>query len=69
MPELIIQLIIVLIVCGFLYWAFTALLDAAPFIAEPFKTVIRVLMMILMGAIIIFYAVIPLLKLLPRLLH
>jgi hypothetical protein len=69
MPELIIQLIIVLLVCGFLYWAFSALLDAVPFIAEPFKTVIRVLMMILVGAIILFYAIIPLLKMLPRLLH
>ena len=69
MPEMIIQIIIVLLVCGFLYWALSALLDAASFIAEPFKSVIRVLVMILMGAVILFYAIIPVLKMLPRLLH
>lgn len=69
MPDLIIQIIVVLLVCGFVYWGFMALLDVTPFIAEPFKSVIRVLVMILVGAIILFYAIIPVLKMLPRLLH
>ena len=61
MPELVIQLIIVLIVCGFLYWCWLLVSPRLP-IAEPFLGWINVLFMILIGAIIIFYAVIPLLE-------
>lgn len=61
MINLIVQIIIVLLVCGFIYWAFTALLAVMP-IAEPFKTVVNVLMMVLVFAIVLFYAVIPLLN-------
>lgn len=68
MPDLIVQLIIVLVVCGFLYWVWTLIAPRLP-IAEPFLGWINVLLLILVGAIVIFYAVIPLLRMLPRLLH
>lgn len=61
MPDLIIQLIIVLLICGFLYWVWLKIAPLLP-IAEPFASWINVLMVILIGAIILFYAVIPLLR-------
>lgn len=68
MPDLIIQLIIVMLVCGFLYWVYLKLIPLAP-IAEPFLSVLNVLVIILIGAIILFYVIIPMLHMLPRLLH
>jgi hypothetical protein len=68
MPDLIIQLIIVMIICGFIYWVYLKLIPLAP-IAEPFKSILNVLVVILIGAIIIFYVVIPILRMLPRVLH
>jgi hypothetical protein len=65
---LIIQLIIILLVCGFIYWVYLKLMPLAP-IAEPFKSIINVLVVILIGFIVLFYAIIPLLKMLPRMLH
>lgn len=60
MPDLIIQLIIVLLICGFLYWIWLKLSPFLP-IAEPFTSIINVLIVILIGAIVLFYAIIPLL--------
>ena len=60
MPDLIIQLIIVMLVCGFVYWCYLKLIPLAP-IAEPFASVLNVLVVILIGAIVLFYAIIPLL--------
>jgi hypothetical protein len=60
MPDLIIQLIIVMLVCGFVYWCWLKLAPLMP-IAEPFASVINVLIVILIGAIVLFYAIIPLL--------
>lgn len=68
MPEFLIQLIIVLLVCGFVYWVYLQLIPLAP-IAEPFKSVINVIVLILVGAIVLFYAIIPLLRSLPKMLH
>ena len=68
MPELIIQLIIVLLICGFIYWAFLQLLPLAP-VAEPFASIIRVVVVILIGAIVLFYVIIPILHLLARSVH
>jgi len=67
MPSLIINIIIIMLVCGFIYWVYLKLIPLAP-IAEPFKSIMNVLVVILIGAIILFYAIIPLLKALPRLL-
>ena len=61
MPDLIIQLIIVLLVCGFLYWVWLKIAPLLP-VAEPFLSWINVLFVILIGAVILFYAVIPLLQ-------
>ena len=66
MPALIIQLIIVLLICGFCYWVYLQLMPLMP-IAEPFKTIINVLVVILIGALVLFYAVIPLLQSLEHL--
>ncbi len=70
MPDLIIQLIIVLLICGFIYWAFLKIMPLMP-IAEPFASVIQVLVVILVGAIVLFYALIPMLNALAhvKLLH
>ncbi len=68
MPDLLIELIIILLVCGFLYWIYLKLIPLAP-IAEPFMSIINVLVLILIGAIVLFYAIIPLLRMLPRMLH
>jgi len=68
MPDLIIQLIIVMLVCGFVYWVYLKLIPLAP-IAEPFKSIMNVLVLILIGTIVLFGAIIPLLKMLPRMLR
>ena len=68
MPDVIIQLIIVLIVCGFLYWIWQLVSPRLP-IAEPFLGWINILLLILIAAIVIFWAVIPLLRMVPRFLH
>ena len=60
MPALIIQVIIVLLVCGFLMWAARRLLALIPM--EPIiRQVIDVLLIILVVALILFYIVIPVL--------
>lgn len=68
MPEVLIQLIIVLIVCGFFYWIWQLISPRLP-IAEPFLGWINIVFIIVIAAIVIFYAVIPLLRMLPRMLH
>lgn len=68
MPDLLIRLIIILLVCGFIYWAYLKLMPLAP-VAEPFKSVINVLVVILIGAIILFYVIIPVLQMLPRMIR
>jgi len=60
MPDLIVQIIIILLIAGFIYWAWLKLSPLMP-IAEPFASVINVLIVILIGAIVLFYAIIPLL--------
>ena len=61
MPDLIIQLIITLLVCGFLYWVWLKIAPLLP-VAEPFTSVINVLIVILIGAVVLFYVIIPLLN-------
>lgn len=59
--NLIIQLIIVMLICGFVYWVYLQLIPLAP-IADPFKAILNVLVVILVGAIILFWAIIPVLN-------
>lgn len=66
--DLIVQLIITVLVCGFVYWVYLKLIPLAS-IAEPFRSVLDVLVVILIGFIILFYAIVPMLHMLPRLLH
>lgn len=67
MPALIMQLIIVLLICGFGYWVYLKLVPVlAQFIAEPFLGLINVLVLIFVCAIVLFYAIIPLLQTLGR---
>ena len=67
MANLIVNIIVVMLVCGFVYWVYLKLIPLAP-IAEPFKSVMNVLVLILIGAIVLFYAIIPLLRALPKML-
>lgn len=66
--DLIIQLIIVMIVAGFVYWVWTLIRPMLP-ISGVFAQIVDILVIILIGFIVLFYAVIPLLKMLPRLLN
>ena len=63
MPDFVIQLIIVLLVCGFIYWVWLKLSPLLP-VAEPFLSIVNVLIVVLIGAIVLFYLVIPLLQML-----
>lgn len=67
MADLLIRLIIVILICGFVFWCYQKLIPLAP-IAEPFRTILNVLVAILIGFIVLFYAIIPLLHMLPRML-
>lgn len=59
----VIQIIIALIVAGFVFWAIRQIVALIPL--EPiFKQIIDVLLIILVVAIVIFFVVIPLLHLL-----
>lgn len=66
--DLIIQLIVVMLICGFCYWVWTLVRPLLP-IAGPFAQVVDILVLVLIGFIVLFYALIPLLKMLPRMLH
>ena len=59
----IVQVIIALLIAGFIFWAGRKLLDLLPLDAM-FKQVIDVLLIILAAAIILFMAVIPMLHML-----
>ncbi len=65
--NLIIQLIIIMLICGFVYWIWTLIRPLLP-IAGMFAQVVDVLVVILVAFIVVFYALIPLLKSLPSML-
>ena len=61
--NLVIQIIIALLVAGFLFWAVRLVIGLIPL--EPiFKQIIDVLLIIIVVAIVLFYIVIPLLHIL-----
>ena len=66
--DLIIQLIIIMLICGFVYWIWTLIRPLLP-IAGVFAQVVDILVIIFVAFIVIFYALIPLLRTLPRMLH
>jgi hypothetical protein len=59
MIEALISVIIYLIVVGLIWWAVTTIIGVIP-LAEPIKTIIRVLLIVLL-CFIVLYAVLPLL--------
>ena len=62
-PQLIIQIIIALLVAGFLFWAVRKVVGLIPL--EPiFAQVIDVLLIIAVVAIVLFYVIIPVLHVL-----
>jgi hypothetical protein len=64
----IISIIIALIVAGFVLWAIRQILTLVPM--EPWiKQVIDVLVLVAVVAIVVFYALIPLLRMLASQLH
>lgn len=66
MVDFIVNLIIILLICGFVYWIWTLIRPRLTFIAEPFIGIVDILVIVLLAAIVLFYAVIPLLRMLPR---
>ena len=70
MVNLIVQLIIVLLVAGFVYWIWGLLKPIiAQYVAEPFMSIVSVLILVLIGAIVLFWAIIPLLRALGGMVH
>ena len=53
-----ISIIIYLIVAGLIWWAVTTIINVIP-LAEPIKTVVRVLMIVVL-CLIVLYALLPL---------
>lgn len=63
MVNLIVQLIIALLIAGFVLWIWYKIKPLiASFIAEPFMGIIDILVMVLIAAIVLFWVVIPLIK-------
>lgn len=65
MVNFIVNLIILLLVCGFIYWIWTLIRPHLTFIAAPFLTIIDILVLVLVAAVVLFYGIIPLLRMLP----
>ena len=63
-----IQIVIALIVAGFILWAVRLILGLIPMDAW-IKQVVDVILIIAVVAIVLFYVLIPLLKMLPGALH
>jgi hypothetical protein len=59
MVDVLIHLVIVLLICGVVWWAVEAILPLIP-LPGPIATVVRVLLIVIF-AIIIIYALVPLL--------
>jgi hypothetical protein len=65
MIELLIQLVIVLLIAGLVWWIIEQLLPLVP-MPGPIARVIRVLVIAIIALIVIYYALIPLLHEIPR---
>lgn len=61
MIDTLISLIVLLIICGVVWWAVTTILGVLP-LPEPIKTVINVLMIVVL-CLIVIYALVPLIHL------
>jgi len=66
MVALVVQAIIVLIILGFAYWVWTMIRPLlAQFIAGPFMQLIDIAILVLVGAIVVFWFLIPFVKMIP----
>lgn len=63
-----IQIVIALIVAGFLLWAIRMIVDLIPMDAW-LKQVVNVVLLIAVVAIVLFYVIVPLLHMLPGLIR
>lgn len=63
MVNLIVQLIIALLIAGFVLWIWYLIKPLlASIIAEPFMGIVDIMVKVLIGAIVLFWVVIPLIK-------
>ena len=60
-----IQLIIVLLIVGVIWWALNALIPLIP-LPAPFAQIIHVLLIVILALVVIYYALLPLLHLVPH---
>jgi hypothetical protein len=58
MIETLISIIILLLVCGLIWWAVTTILGVIP-LPEPIRTVVNVLMIVVL-CLVVIYALVPL---------
>ena len=65
MSAVLIQLIVVLIIVGVVWWAIEQLLPLVP-LPGPIAQIIRVLLVVVLVLVVVFYAIIPLLHLIPH---
>ena len=68
MIALLIQVIIVLLIVGVVWWAIEALLPLVP-LPGPFAQIVRVLLIVILALILIFYILVPLLHQLGSAIH
>lgn len=65
MVSFIVSLIILLLIVGFIYWIWTLLRPHLSFIPQPFLGIIDTLILVLLVAVVLFYAIIPLIRMIP----
>jgi hypothetical protein len=68
MINVLVDIIIALLVAGFIVWAVRKVLPLIP-IDATFKAVIEVILVIVVAAVVLFYVVIPLLHILASNVH
>ena len=68
MVNWVVQLIVVLLICGFLYWIWTLVKPLLSFMPAILMQVIDILVTVLLVGVVLFYAIIPLIRMAPKLL-
>lgn len=65
MIAILIQLVIVLLIIGVIWWAINALMPFVP-LPSPIPEIIRVLLIVILALVVIYYALIPLMHAIPH---
>jgi hypothetical protein len=68
MVAFIVQLIVILLVCGFVYWVWTLVRPLLSFMPAVIMQMIDILVIVLLVAIVLFYAIIPLIRMIPKII-